>query len=83
MQFPARSTLVGGFGGLAVWGLSLLLAHYGIQVPQDAIGGTVALVTALLVHFVPDSLQDKANALNTDVKSLAQWLPESVYPDQK
>ncbi len=83
MQLPARSTLAGGIVGLATWGLSLLLAHYGVQVPQDAVGGAVALLAALASHFCPDTLKDQAAALNVKVEDLAAWLPEAVYPDQK
>ncbi len=88
MQIPARSTLAGGLTGLAVWLISLLLAHYGIQVPQDNVGGAVALFSALAVHLVPDSIQDKARALDVEVKDLAAWLPTiksgpKDYPDSK
>lgn len=82
MQLPSRSTLAGGLGGLAVWLISLGLKYYGIDVPQDAIGGTVAFVTAILVHFVPDSLKDHATALNTDVETLSKWLPDPTYPKE-
>jgi hypothetical protein len=82
MQLPSRSTLLGGLGGLATWGICVALTQMGIQVPQDAVGGAVALVTALLVHFIPDSIQDQANALNVDVETLAKWLPQAVYPKE-
>jgi hypothetical protein len=82
MLLPSRSTLVGGLGGLAAWGLSLLLSYCGISVPQEAQDGAILLVTTLLVHFVPDSLKSQADALNVDVKSLAAWLPVSQFPDQ-
>lgn len=83
MQLPSRSTIAGGLAGLAIWGISLLLPYIGItNVPQEAIGGAVALVTALLVHFTPDSLKSQAQALNVKVEDLAAWLPQAQYPDQ-
>lgn len=83
MQLPSRKTLLGGFGALAVWALGSLLKYAGIDVSDNAITGTVILVTALLHHFLPSSLQDKANTLNVDMEDLAKWLPETVYPDEK
>lgn len=81
MTLPARSTLLGGLSGLAVWALGLLLEYLNIKVPQDAVGGAVAVVSALVVHFTPDSLKSQAEALNVNVENLAQWLPEAKYPD--
>lgn len=82
MRLPARSTIAGGLGGVAVWIIGMGLNHFGIQVPQDDIEGAVALVTVILVHLVPDSLQDQAKALNVKVQDLANWLPEAKYPDE-
>lgn len=82
MQLPSRSTLAGGLGGLAVWAIGLILEHYKVDVPQDDVGGAVALVTALLVHWVPDTMKDKATALNTDVETLSKWLPDPTYPKE-
>lgn len=81
MQLPDRSTLSGGLFGLAVWALSRLLAYYHIEVSQDAVTSTIVVGSALIVHFVPDSLKSHAAALNVDVKDLAAWLPEAKYPD--
>ena len=85
MQLPARSTLAGGLSGVAAWLLTLALAHFGIIVPQEAVGAVVALISTIAVHVTPDSIQDTAKALNVDVKSLAGWIPTVSYdyPDQK
>lgn len=82
-MMPSRSTLLGGFSGIAVWLLGLILEKLDVSVPQDAIGGAVALVTALVIHFVPDSLKSQADALNVSVEKLAAWLPENKYPDER
>lgn len=83
MQLPSRKTLLGGIGGLAVWGIGYMLKYAGIDVPDDAITGSVILITALLHHFVSPSIQDKANVLNIDVEDLAKWLPNPIYPNEK
>lgn len=84
MQLPARSVIAGGLSSLAIWGLGLLLPQLGIILPPMAISGAVAVVGAIVTHFVPDSLKNQADALNVSVKDLANWLPtvEQVYPDQ-
>lgn len=82
VQLPSRRTIAAGIAGLVTWGLGLLLGNLGVSVPQEDIGAAVALVAAIASHFCPDSIQDQAKALNVDVKALAAWLPQQVYPDQ-
>ena len=85
MLLPSRSTLAGGLAGLATWGISLLLTHFGIQIPQEQVGAAVAFVSAIVVHITPDSLKSQAEALNVKVEDLANWIPtiQATYPDQK
>lgn len=82
MQLPDRSTLLGGLSGLLVWYLGRLLQYFNIDVPQDAINGAIVVISALVTHFVPDSLKSHAAALNVNIKDLAEWLPEAKYPDE-
>jgi hypothetical protein len=60
---------------VAAWGIYLVLSHYGIPVTEGQLAAALAVITPLVVHFVPDSLQDVARNVDVDVKDLTNLVP--------
>lgn len=81
----ANSILSGGMASLIAYAISLALAHFGIILPPDLIVPMVVAVFGIVAHFTPDSFDDKAKALDADVKKLAAILPQikAEYPTGK
>lgn len=51
---PAQSTLAGGLSGLVAYVLSMVLAHYGITIPESILTPAVVAIVTVVVHIVPD-----------------------------
>lgn len=72
----ANSVLSGGLASVIAWGLSLGLTRFGVTIETEELVPLIIIIGSLATHFTPDSLEDKARALNADVKKLAAVIPQ-------
>ena len=73
-HFPHRSEIAGGLAGIAA---GLLSSYLGLDAQTSA--ALVGVVMALVVRFVPDSLQDMAKTADTVLKDKSGMITDILH----
>ena len=74
---PDQKWLAGGIGGVATWGVLLLMQQLGVTVPSGLEAVIPTLVTMLVHYAVPAADQDVIKRLNDRIVAMAAADPTS------
>lgn len=57
-KLPDRNVLAGGIAGFVTWGLTLLLARLGVEIPAELVGLLVTAAAGTFAYMVPPTARD-------------------------
>lgn len=80
--FPDAKWLAGGIGGVATWGILLLLTQLGITVPPGLEAVIPVLVTMVTHYLLPAADQDIIKRVNDRIVAMAAADPTNPVAKQ-
>ena len=86
VQDIIKAASTSGLVGVSAYGVSLVLAHYGVVIPPEQLVTIIGLLAAMAghIHFSAlktDKLKQQIASLDVTVRNTAQLLPQTYDAD--